>query len=161
MAQHDRNLYHFVTHWRVPGTCAEVSDLLEDVERIPQWWPSVYHEVHVVRPGGPHSLGKIVDVVTKGVLPYTLRWQYEVVEEHYPNGSRLVAQGDLEGEGRWDIEQDGPCVNITYDWRVRANHPFVRRFGFLMRPLFAANHNWTMCDGERGLRKQLERLHIN
>lgn len=121
----------------------------------------MYREVHIVRAGGLHSLGKVVDVVTKGVLPYTLRWQYEVVEEHYPNGSRLIAHGDLEGEGRWEIVQDGPYVNITYDWRVVANQPFIRKFAVIMRPLFAANHNWTMRDGERGLRRELARLHAD
>lgn len=153
------NFYQFTTHWRFRGTCEEVSALLEDVARIPQWWPSVHHAVHVVREGGEHSLGKVVDVVTKGVLPYTLRWRYEVVEVHYPNGSRLIASGDLEGEGRWKIEQDGDSVNVTYDWDVRANHPCIRKYDFFMRPLFAANHNWTMRDGERGMRRELERLH--
>ncbi|MBV8727188.1 MAG: polyketide cyclase [Candidatus Eremiobacteraeota bacterium] len=155
----DRNAYHFTTRWRFEGTCEEVSQLLEDTERIPQWWPSVYHRVNVIRQGGEHSLGKIVDVETKGPLPYTLRWRYEVTEVHYPNGSSLVAQGDLDGEGRWQIDQDGKYVDVRYDWNVRANHPFIRRFGWLMRPLFAANHNFTMRDGERGMRAELEKMH--
>lgn len=156
----DRNLYHFVTRWRLPGTCEEISDVLEDTEQIPRWWPSVYREVHIVRAGGLHSLGKVVDVVTKGALPYSLRWQYEVVEQRYPNGWRLIARGDLEGEGRWEIEQTGPSVDVTYNWRVRANHPLIRKLGLIMRPLFKANHVWTMRDGERGLRKQLAQLHF-
>ena len=155
----DRNAYHFTTRWRFEGTCEEVSALLEDTARIPQWWPSVYHRVSIVREGREHSLGKVVDIETKGLLPYTLRWHYEVTEVHYPNGSTLVASGDLDGAGRWQIDQDGQNVNVAYDWRVRANHPFIRRFGWLMRPLFAANHNWTMRDGERGMRRELERLH--
>ncbi|MBV9149916.1 MAG: polyketide cyclase [Candidatus Eremiobacteraeota bacterium] len=155
----DRNAYHFTTRWRFEGTCEEVSALLEDTARIAHWWPSVYNRVSIVREGGEHSLGKIVDIETKGLLPYTLRWHYEVTEVHYPNGSTLVASGDLDGAGRWQIDQDGQNVNVAYDWRVRANHPFIRRFGWLMRPLFAANHNWTMRDGERGMRRELERLH--
>ena len=155
----DRNAYQFTTHWHFEGTCEEVSALLEDTARIPQWWPSVYHRVTIVREGGEHSLGKVVDIETKGQLPYTLHWRYEVTEVHYPNGSTLVASGDLDGEGRWQIDQDGKNVSVAYDWQVRANHPFIRRFGWLMRPLFAANHNWTMRDGERGMRRELERLH--
>ncbi|MBV8364106.1 MAG: SRPBCC family protein [Candidatus Eremiobacteraeota bacterium] len=159
LTNHGGNFYSFTTRWRFIGTCEEVSALLEDTERIPQWWPSVYHNVRVVRAGGEHSLGKVLEVETKGPLPYTLRWRYEVVEVHYPNGSRLTANGDLDGEGEWHIAQDGAHVNVTYEWRVRANHPFIRRFGWFMRPLFAANHNWTMRDGERGMRRQLEKLH--
>jgi hypothetical protein len=94
-------------------------------------------------------------VTTKGFLPYLIHWRFTVVEEHYPHGSRIVADGDLQGEGVWTITQDGDHVAITYDWHVRAQKPLLRRFGRIFRPLFAANHDYTMRQGLRGLRAQL------
>ena len=151
----DGHRYRFVTNWQVHASCEDVSDVLEDTDRISVWWPSVYRECAVVERGGEHALGRRVEVTTKGFLPYLLRWRYIVVEQNYPHGSRIVADGDLEGDGRWTLRQNGDDTDVTYEWTVRANHAFVRRFSWLLRPLFAANHNWTMRDGLRGLQRQL------
>jgi Polyketide cyclase / dehydrase and lipid transport len=151
----DEYRYRFVTNWRVRASCEDVSDVLEDTDRISFWWPSVYRECAVVERGGEHALGRRVEVTTKGFLPYLLRWRYTVVEQNYPHGSRIVAGGDLEGDGRWTLRQIGDDTDVTYEWTVRANHAFVRRFSWLLRPLFAANHNWTMRDGLRGLQREL------
>lgn len=78
------NAYHFVTHWRVRGTCEEVADLFEATHDLPRWWPSVYLGVQILQPGGPHALGQVVGLYTKGWLPYTLRWEFTVVEQRYP-----------------------------------------------------------------------------
>jgi polyketide cyclase/dehydrase/lipid transport protein len=151
--------YRFVTHWRVEGRCEDVADILEDVDTIPQWWRSVYRSARVIERGGAHGIGRIVEVTTKGFLPYTLRWTYHVTQVDYPHTSTLVAHGDLEGEGHWQFAQDGGDVNITYEWAVRARHPLIRRLHRLLAPLFAANHNWTMNDGLRGLRRRLQMAH--
>src|SRR5262245_50168377 len=106
------NDYHFTSRWRVEGTCDEVADVLGDPLSLPRWWPSVYLDVWEVRPperaagrepgeAGPASesergwgaasrerdnrVGQRVKLHTKGWLPYTLRWQSEVVESRYPN----------------------------------------------------------------------------
>ena len=149
--------YRFVTKWRVPGRCEDVADILEDVDAIPQWWPSVYRTARVIYRGGEHGLGRIVEVTTKGFLPYTLRWTYFVASVEYPHRSSLYAWGDLEGQGNWEFVQDGDYVDVTYTWTVRAKHPLIRRLHRFLAPLFAANHNFTMRDGLRGLRKQLAR----
>jgi hypothetical protein len=143
--------YRFVTRWRVRGTCERVADVLGDTDRIASWWPSVYRECEVIERGGAHGLGRRVAVTTQGFLPYAIRWRFTVVEESYPHGSRILAEGDLEGEGRWTLAQDGDDVAVTYDWRVRANKPLLRRFGRWLRPLFALNHDYTMRQGLRGL----------
>ncbi len=149
--------YRFVTRWRLRARIEDVADALEDVDRISLWWPSVYRECTVVERGGAHGLGRRVEVTTKGFLPYLIRWHFTVDDVDYPHGSHVVAGGDLEGEGRWTLRQDGPEADVTYAWTVSANHAFIRRFSWLLRPLFAANHNWTMRQGLRGLRTELVR----
>ena len=78
------NEYHFITHWRIEGTCGEVADVLGDPPALERWWPSVYLGVRELRPPDARGLGRQVAVHTKGWLPYTLRWQFEVVDSRYP-----------------------------------------------------------------------------
>ena len=151
------NAYHFVTHWRVRGTCAEVADILGETAQLSRWWPAVYLAVDVLRPGGAHGLGERVNLITKGWLPYTLRWQSTVAEQRYPYGSTIEACGDFVGRGDWTFEQDGDVVNVTYDWNIRAEKPLLRKLTPVLRPLFSANHRWAMAQGQRSLDLELQR----
>jgi hypothetical protein len=149
--------YHFVTHWRVEATRDEVTEVLGDAEALARWWPSVYLQVRVIEPGDRLGVGKVVDLHTKGFLPYTLRWRFRVVEANPPDGFALEAEGDFVGRGVWTFAQNGPYVDATYDWRIRADKPLLRRLSFLMRPLFEANHRWAMARGEESLQLELRR----
>lgn len=154
MASHS---YHFITRWRVVGTTEEVSAVLADAADLPRWWPAVYLEVQVLEPGGSDGIGRVVELFTKGWLPYTLRWRFRVTESRAPDGFALEAWGDLAGRGVWTFVQEGAHVIITYDWQIRAEKPVLRRLSFLLRPIFAANHRWAMARGERSLELELLR----
>ena len=151
------NEYRFLTRWRVEGTCGEVADVLGDPLALAQWWPSVYLQVDELEPPNAQGLGRRVKLHTRGWLPYTIRWEFEVVASHYPHGFTIVARGDFDGRGVWRFEQDGRFVVITYDWRVRAEKPLLRNLSFVLKPLFEANHRWAMAQGETSLRLELAR----
>jgi len=151
------NRYHFVSRWRVDGTCGEVADILGDPLALPRWWPSVYLAADELAPAGADGLGQRVALRTQGWLPYTLTWGLEVVESNYPHGFTLVAAGDLDGVGVWTFEQDGSSVEITYDWRVRAEKPLLKNLSDWLWPAFEANHRWAMEQGETSLRSELAR----
>jgi hypothetical protein len=154
------NDYHFITTWRVKSTVQEVSEILDDARDLVRWWPSVYLEVKILDPGDEHGLGRIVSLFTKGWLPYTLRWDFRVTEVR-PDGFTLVAWGDFDGRGIWTFEQDGPWVNVIYDWKIKAEKPLLRYFSFLIKPIFAANHRWAMAKGEESLKLEIARLHAS
>jgi hypothetical protein len=154
MASHD---YRFTTVWRVRGTREEVSDVLGDPVSLPRWWPAVYLDVREITPGGKGGVGRTCDLWTRGWLPYTLRWRLRVVESRRPAGFSIEASGDFVGSGVWTLEQDGNFVNITYDWRIRAEKPLLRYLSVLLKPLFAANHRWAMARGEESLERELAR----
>ena len=150
--------YHFVTSWRVDGTCGEVADILGDPLRLAVWWPSVYLNVEEIEPARTdNGIGRRVRLRTKGWLPYTLRWDFVVIDSQYPHGTAIAATGDFEGTGVWTFRQDGESVDITYDWRIHATKPLLRNLSFLLRPLFEANHRWAMAQGEESLRLELAR----
>lgn len=152
------NDYHFITVWRVESTIEEVSNIIGDASDLVRWWPSVYLDVNVLEPGDERGLGKVVSLYTKGWLPYTLRWTFRVTEVRN-DGFTLVASGDFDGRGIWTFEQDGPYVNITYDWKIKAEKPLLRYFSFIMKPIFAANHRWAMAKGEESLKIEIARRH--
>jgi hypothetical protein len=144
------NDYHFITHWRVRGTVKEIIDILSDAEDLPRWWPSVYIEVK--------KSGDIVELFTKGWLPYTLRWSFRVLETK-PSGFIIEAFGDFVGRGEWTLTQSGDDVDIIYDWHIRAEKTVLKLFSPILKPIFAANHRWAMSRGEESLKIELARRH--
>lgn len=140
------------------ATCEEVYRILEDVDSLARWWPSVYLDVRVTHPGQPGGVGKEVALLTKGWLPYKLRWQFRVTHTGFPTGFTLEASGDFEGRGIWTFRpaENGFC-DISYDWKIVAEKPLLKYLSWLFRPLFAANHHWAMRQGEKSLRLELLR----
>ena len=153
------NEYHFITHWRVESTVEEISEILGNAPDLVRWWPSVYLAVRELQPGDASGVGKVVDLYTKGWLPYTLRWQFRVTRVNFPFGFELDAWGDFVGRGIWTFAQDGQWVDIAYDWKIDAEKPLLRSLSFLMKPIFSANHRWAMAKGEESLRLELARRH--
>jgi hypothetical protein len=154
------NEYHFITHWRVQSTLEEVTDIIGNAADLVRWWPSVYLDVNILEPGDERGLGKVVSLYTKGWLPYTLRWTFRVSDVQ-PDGFTLVAWGDFDGRGIWTFQQDGSCVDITYDWKILAEKPLLKYFSFIMKPVFSANHHWAMAKGEESLKLELARRHAS
>src|SRR5712691_7184047 len=132
------NDYRFLTRWDVAGTCTEVADVLGDPLGLPRWWPSVYLDVQELRPPDAQGVGRRVRLLTKGWLPYTLRWEFEVVESRYPYGFTIEARGDFEGRGVWTFEprpgaHGAPrAVDVLFDWRIRAEKPLLRHLSLLL-----------------------------
>ncbi len=143
--------YHIVTTWRIEATLEEVGSILADIGRLTAWWPSVYLGVQELAPGDATGVGKEVALVTKGWLPYTLRWSFRVTEVDPPRRVVLVPMGDFTGRGEWCFVQEGPVAVIRYDWQVEAKKPMLRALTSLLRPVFTANHNWAMRKGEESL----------
>jgi hypothetical protein len=145
--------YHFVTQWRVEATPEEVYTLLDEPLDLPRWWPSVYLDVREEQT----PRGQVFHLLTKGWLPYTLRWEFRRTEKVPFERIALEARGDFVGNGVWTLRGDGPFVNVVYDWSVRADKPLLRYLSILLRPVFAANHRWAMAKGEESLKLELAR----
>jgi hypothetical protein len=157
-----RSDYQFLTTWQVHATPQEVVDVLSDASVLPRWWPSVYLEAKVVETGDPAGVGRVVDLWTKGWLPYTLRWRFRVTESDPPRTFSLEAEGDFVGRGVWTFTEEvapgaGPMTRVEYDWRISAQKRLLQVLSPVMRPVFGANHRWAMAQGERSLRLELAR----
>lgn len=150
------NEYHFTTDWCFQGTVKEVADILSDGPSLTRWWPAVYLDVQEIEQGEPSGVGRVVQLHTRGWLPYTLRWQFRVAAIH-ADGFDIEAWGDFVGQGQWRFRQDGDDAHIRYDWKIRADKPLLRNLSWLLKPIFRANHHWAMAKGEQSLRLELAR----
>ena len=168
--------YAFLTTWLVPGTPDEVSAILADATALPRWWPAVYLSASVLERGDQHGIGSVVELHTKGWLPYTLTWRFIVTESDPPRGFTIRATGDFRGQGIWTLTPEAdaviprrtgsrraaatvstPMTRVVYDWRVSVEKPLLKRLSFLLKPIFAANHRWAMGRGAASLRLELAR----
>lgn len=154
MPTHD---YHFVTRWQMPAAADTIMNVLRDPQDLPRWWPAVYLGVKEIAAGDEKGVGKRITLYTKGWLPYTLRWEFEITEAEPPRRFALTATGDFVGRGVWTFEPNADGCLVTYEWRIRAEKPLLKRLSFILKPLFAMNHRWAMARGEESLRLELQR----
>ena len=105
------NQYHFITHWRVEGTCGEVADILGDPLLFPRWWPSVYLDVRETAPAGPDGLGRRIALVTRvaALRSGGVRRRRVAISVR----AAIAAEGEFDGRGVWTFEQAGRFVDIT------------------------------------------------
>ena len=147
--------FHIPTTWRVRGPVARVFDVLSKPQEFVRWWPEVYLAVRELKAGDASGLGRIVDLHTKGWLPYRLNWQAEVVAIDKPRSMSLHARGDLEGHGEWRFRQEGDWTEAQYDWTVIVTKPWMVALAPVLEPVFVANHRWAMRRGLEGLEREL------
>jgi uncharacterized protein YndB with AHSA1/START domain len=137
--------YAFVDEWLLPGPPDDVYGVLSCPRDYPSWWPDAFLEGE--GDDGPAAPGKRARLLTRGKLPYRLRWELVCVEA--TPGRRLVSQiqGDFEGIGTWTIEPRESGSLVRLEWIVEVRKPVVRYLTPVLRPLFAWNHRWAMNRG--------------
>lgn len=152
------NDYRFVSHWHVEGTPQLVFDILDDALQYPRWWPSVWLKAALVDEGSADGTGRTIRFLSRGKLPYRLRWTARRVDTKPPTRIAICATGDFEGSGQWTITPAGSSrVDIEYVWTITANKPLLRYLSPVLRPMFEANHRWAMARGEESLRREIAR----
>jgi hypothetical protein len=146
--------YRFETTWRLRASQRDAWALLVDGEGWPRWWPSV-RQVEVVSPGAPGGLGRRLRFHFRTRLPYTLRFEAELVEVTEP--TRLVALADGELAGTWtcDLVQDGESVALRHVWAVSTTRRWMNALAPLARPVFSWNHASLMREGGYGFASHL------
>lgn len=150
------NEYYMPTTWRVKGDVQEIYEICGNFLDYQRWWPSVYLNIAVA--GVDEETGnEIYALLSRGRLPYKLRWNSCKTHEDPPHTISLKATGDLAGRGTWSFEQDGEYVNVRFDWYVNAEKPLLKYLSPIMKPIFRSNHYWAMGQGLDSLVKELER----
>ncbi len=146
--------YHFRSQWAVDGSIEEVAEVFLDSRSLPRWWPQ-FHDAWVIEPGDSRAQGRVFRVVTKGWLPYKLRFQLQVTDVKYPGSFRVEATGDFQGFGTGNLRQHEGFVTVDWDWQIAVRKPLLKFGSPFLKRLLTNNHYWLMRRGERQLRRLL------
>jgi uncharacterized protein YndB with AHSA1/START domain len=146
--------FHLVTEWLVEASQDEVWAVLVEPERWPEWWPTV-RRVELIEPGDANGLGSVRRLTWSTALPYDISFETVTVKVEPKRLIEARAKGELDGTGRWTLGQEGALCRIRYDWIVTVTKPWMVRLAFLLRPVFAWNHNHVMERGRLGLEAHL------
>jgi hypothetical protein len=148
--------YHVTTTWEVEAGMQEVAAILREPASLARWWPAAFLAVEpAVGPDGRQ--GSAGWVWSKGWLPYTLRFGFDVTELPGEPGVMVRVAGDFEGCCVCTVTARGSRLDVVFDWKVRVHKPVIRRWSWLLRPVFVANHLWVMARGLESFRLELAR----
>lgn len=135
--------YSFNTHWELKASLHEVWDAIYNSLEWPQWWKGVY-KVTEIKPNDADGINGIRAYTWKSVLPYELLFSMRLEECDPMKRMKGIAFGELKGIGEWTFNEHDGIVDVHYYWDVVASKKWMNTFSFLLRPLFALNHNIVM-----------------
>jgi hypothetical protein len=142
--------YSFVTTWRVTAPIGKVWDALQCIS---VWWPGMATPRHL-NPG-QDGVGARYERVTRGKLPYNLRYVITVTRYEPPHVCTYDSEGDLVGKGSYVLTTAGDATEVVFTWDVTTTGRAMNLLAPLLKPLFAWNHNWVMTEGLKGLERYL------
>jgi uncharacterized protein YndB with AHSA1/START domain len=147
--------YAFTTHWLFNAAIERVFAEIEAADQWPSFWRGVQRVevLHRAPDGQPGSRSRNT---WRSALPYDLTFDAEVIAFERPHSIVVKAEGELTGEGRWELRREGSGTRVTYHWNVETRRPWMNLLAPLLRPLFAWNHDVVMGWGYEGFRKRLE-----
>jgi uncharacterized protein YndB with AHSA1/START domain len=140
--------YQFVDTWHLAADIERVYELVGEPLQYPRWWGDVW--LSAEGDGGEPRPGKHIEVVTRGFLPYRIRWSLTCLEADRPSRITSRMEGDFEGTATWLLSEADGRVTAQLDFRPDVRKPGVRQLTPVLRPLFSANHRWAMRRGEEG-----------
>ncbi|HYR92047.1 MAG TPA: SRPBCC family protein [Terriglobia bacterium] len=145
------NAYHFEDDWQIPFRIESVWEVLSKPTKFPQWWRGVYLNAVVAdcTSDEPH-VGQRINVLTRGWLPYKLRWTIETIRLDKPRLIEFKASGDFSSDAsRWILRVAETGTDVTLDWNPIVEKPIIKLLSPLLKPVFRLNHRWAMNLGEK------------
>jgi len=147
--------YHFVTTYEIQAPLEMVWKAIRDFRHYPAWSRGIF-TASELEPGDVDGVGAKVRYKIKGRLPFTLAFDATITRVDPPRILQLQAEGELEGVGRWALQQREKITIVQYTWDVRTNKPWMNFVAPLARPLFEWNHDGVMQEAGQGLARFLD-----
>jgi uncharacterized protein YndB with AHSA1/START domain len=146
--------YQLESHWHLDAPIEKVWDALYAVDAWPRWWPSVIAVREVAR-GDAAGVGAVRRLTWGGALPYQLTFQMRTTVVQPPHVLEGVAEGELNGVGRWTLSTSGNGTAVRYDWEVTTTRTWMNVMAPFLGPMFRWNHGKVMAAGAQGLNAYL------
>ena len=133
---------------------ADAWEVLQDPLRWPDWWRGV-ERVRELDGGDAQRVGSRYRIAWRSRIPYELEFDFTVQSVDPPCCMVGRAEGDLAGEGRWRLFEQGDVTAVLYEWNVRTTRAWMNLMAPLLRPVFEWNHDWVMRRGGEGISQLL------
>jgi uncharacterized protein YndB with AHSA1/START domain len=146
--------FNFLTTWDLEAPIEKVWETLSDLTGYSNWWKYVA-SVTEVEPIQADGTGGMYIWNWKTALPYNLKFGMRMSRYEPPHVIESNAEGELEGVGRWDLQQMEGFTRVTYAWQVRTTKSWMNLVAPLAHPAFSWNHNVLMDEGGRALAEHL------
>jgi uncharacterized protein YndB with AHSA1/START domain len=150
---------HFVliSRFRVEAEALAVWHVLTTVSDWPQWWPAVRRVARPFADKKEGTVGAVAVIDWKSPVGYGFQVTATTLHVDRPHSIEARVQGDLHGHGLWVLEptDDGSAVDVTYRWDLELRRPWMRRWVWLLRPVFAWSHFRVVRQGAAGLARHL------
>jgi len=146
--------YRFVTAWDLPAPVARVWVELRDIGAWSKWWRG-FERVELVSEGDESGVGAILDLTSRGRLPYRLHYRLEIVKVEHEHLVEMVSSGELAGFGRWTLTPTDQGTHAEYLWDVTTTGWLFRALSPIARGTFSRNHDAVMEWGRQGMLQRL------
>ena len=104
---------------------------------------------------GTDGVGARYQRVTRGKLPYDLRYVITVTRYNPPREMAYDSEGDLVGQGSYVLTEVGDATDVVFTWEVATTGFWMNLLAPVLKPVFGWNHNFVMKEGEKGLARYL------
>ena len=147
--------YHLLTIWRIEAPLEKVYTAIEDSLHWPDWWLSV-RSVEQTTDGKADGIGSVRRYTWQGKLPYRVVFEVRATRIERLVAIEGIAQGDLDGIGRWIFYREGEASIVRYEWQVRSNRWWMNLVAPVARSIFIRNHEQIMEQGGKALANLLQ-----
>ena len=152
--------YEFIDVWSVPASIDFAWRMVDDVAAWPGWWPD-YRAAELVS-DLKHGAGTRWHVRVKSDLPYTVDFEFTVLEHDPPRFVRVRTTGFFEGEIDTRLDQVAAgATRVTFHEVTETGWALINLTARLGgRRLLERNHRTAMLRGERGMQAAIARGYV-
>ncbi|AFZ27193.1 Polyketide cyclase / dehydrase and lipid transport [Cylindrospermum stagnale PCC 7417] len=147
--------YCFVTTWVIDAPIERVWEEIIHSERWTNWWKYVESVVDT-EPSEDSGTEKIQRITWTTPLFYKLVFDTQLTRIEPPNLLALVAKGDVDGVGLWELESVEQGTLVRYTWKVKTTKVWMNILAVFIKPLMEWNHNTIMQQGGEALAQLLD-----
>ncbi|MBD2665033.1 hypothetical protein B6N60_03026 [Richelia sinica FACHB-800] len=139
--------YNFITTWIIEAPREKVWSAIINYPTWPSWWKYVKSVIPVQE---SHRFTWTTPLL------YQLAFDSQITRIEPPKLMELVAKGDVDGIGLWELESVETGTLVRYTWTVETTKLWMNILALLIRPLMEWNHNVIMQEGGEALARLLD-----
>jgi len=150
-------IYSFTNEYRINSSPDILWDIVSDVEA----WPEIWKYFRTVQFRGSDKCLKknvTIDCEVRAIIPYTFRFNAEIMKVIPYKELEIKSRGDLKGRGLWTLNHTGSSTMSSFTWEVEPDNRFIKMIEHLPvgSSLLRYSHNIIMENGYRSLLSILE-----